>query len=227
MTNWAEYYERAWKKRAELMGGFCRNETNLSRVFGKFDDFERRNQLVMLNDTGEMVYVPKPTPAVDKFFALDVTGLLMNASHGHDLIVEIGCGYGRRLFDLHNAGCDIPMLGMEPSGEGVKLAKYLRDFAGMQCPKLTIKEGDFTTKWDRPPEAKRTLVFTHYSAMYADPFPEDFFPHTIRQYGERVTFLAIEPDDNVSFWHALPDRALDWEYPNGANLIFMKDEKDE
>lgn len=231
-TNWLDYYERAWAKRGAFMEQSLKEGATLAETFAFFDYHERHHRLEMENATGEMRYTPVATPTVPQYCKLDTTALLLDVVTGHDAIVEFGCGYGRRLLDLHISDCGIPMIGLDPSQTGIHLA----DSLARHTPRkhgLRFIVGGFDTEFvGNMRHNKRTLVFTHYATMYQDPFPDDFFKN-INQWGQRVTLLFIEPfgEWNKSFRKMLNKhrpQALVWQLPAGdANVIIAKDPKDE
>jgi SAM-dependent methyltransferase len=231
MTNWLDYYDRAWAKRGEFMEQSLKEGCSLAETFAFFDYHERHHRLEMENATGEMRYTPVAPPTVPHYFKLDTTSLLLDMATGHDAVVEFGCGYGRRLLDLHLAGCDTPMVGVDPSRAGVALAQRLAKPLDEDSMRFIV--GGFDTEFvGNMRHLNRTLVFTHYATMYQDPFPEEFFKN-INQWGQRVTLLFIEPLTgwNESFLTVLRKcrpSALVWQLPAGdASVIFAKDPKDD
>jgi hypothetical protein len=183
MTDWADYYRKAWAKRTEIFEDLMQDEDSLPRVLGRFDWWERHNRLVMDNATGVMSYVPnKNQPKA----AISYTNLLFDLAHGHDMVIEYGCGYGKRLMELSLAGCDIPMLGLDISPEGVQLGRKLAALDDAVTVGFTVGGWDYKPLF--PPG--KFMVFTYYSAMYQDPFPEEWFQ-------QDATIVMIEPVETI------------------------------
>lgn len=231
MTDWLDYYDRAWAKRGEFMLRCLKEGAPLPETFAEFDYHERHNRLEMENATGEMRYAPVAPPTVPQYCKLDTTALLLDLAAGHNAIVEFGCGYGRRLLDLQIGVTPPPMLGIDPSPSGIKLAQTLANHTA--TGELRFIVGGFDTEFvGNMRHLKRTLVFTHYATMYQDPFPEEFFKN-INQWGQRVTLLFIEPfgEWNHSFrkvLHKHRPNALVWQLPiSDASVVFAKDPKDD
>lgn len=189
MTDWADYYRKAWAKRAHIMHQLIEQTGSLPRVLGQFDWWERHNELKMQNDTGEMFYAPQPhNPAPVQNF----TPFIFDHVKDHDVIVEYGCGYGKRLLELSLAGCQTPMLGLDVSPEGVALGKKLANLDD------GANVGFMQAGWDYRPKGN-PLIFTFYTAMYQDPFPEEWFeqPGTIIMIEPRETIARLGKRPNV------------------------------
>jgi hypothetical protein len=211
--DWVAYYENAWTVRARILEGFVNEETDLARVFGRFDRFEAR-QHYAAPAGGEGGYVPVeglpdplgrleaiihgvscggPAP-LSAYVDLNVGRLLADLGTGADIIAEIGSGYGRQLFDLWLAGggdAQTRFIGYEPNRSGRDSAALLAKLVpGMS---LELMPGDFAT-FDPAPlaEAGRVLLFTHFAVMFPQLFPADFFSKVAAVPGE-VLLCVIEP----------------------------------
>lgn len=180
MTDWADYYRKAWAKRTEIFDTLMKQEQSLPRVLGQFDWWERHNQLRMNNDTGEMFYTEVPfRPAPVQNF----TPFIFDHVGDHDVVVEYGCGYGKRLLELSLAGCSVPMLGLDVSPEGIALGKKLANLDD------GANVGFIEAGWNYRPRGN-PLIFTFYTAMYQDPFPEDWFD-------QPGAIIMIEPSETI------------------------------
>lgn len=184
MTDWADYYRKAWAKRTEIFDTLMQQEQSLPRVLGQFDWWERHNRLMMNTSTGEMLYAPthdKPAPTIN------ITPFIFDhLLDDHDMVIEYGCGYGKRLLELSLAGCELPMLGLDQSPEGAQLGRKLA--ALDDAANVGFKVGG----WGYKPlfGRARLLIFTCYTAMYQDPFPEEWFQ-------QDATIVMIEPEETI------------------------------
>jgi SAM-dependent methyltransferase len=182
MTDWADYYRKAWAKRTEIFDTLMQQEQSMPRVLGQFDWWERHNRLMMNTSTGEMLYAPthaKPAPTTN------ITPFIFDHIKPgfHRVIVEYGCGYGKRLLELSLAGCELPMFGLDLSPEGVALGKKLAALDDAANVGFDVAGWEYVAP-------RKALIFTCYTAMYQDPFPEEWF----QQY---ATIVMIEPEETI------------------------------
>jgi SAM-dependent methyltransferase len=116
-------------------------------------------------------------------------------SHGpFDVIAELGCGYGRNLFDLYDAHPDrhVRYVGGEYMAPGIDLA---REIAG--CHEAGER---FTfTRFDHmQPDlslvgpARRVMIVTVHSIEQVQRLPTDYF-HRLAQAAPEVVGVHIEP----------------------------------
>ncbi|OAN52795.1 class I SAM-dependent methyltransferase [Magnetospirillum moscoviense] len=212
--DWIEYYRLAWAARGKVLDALLAEETDLARIFGRFDRFETANRYQTDPETGQCGYVPRPgqhdpltnlsmpedgvscgdqarfLPYVD----LNVARMLADFATGAEVVAEIGTGYGRQLFDLWLAGGGAPdtrFVGFEPNDNARALAARLA--ARLPAMNVTFLPGDFES-FDPAPLATtgRVLLFTNFAVMFQERFPVDFFERVARLPPE-VLMVFVEP----------------------------------
>lgn len=211
--DWLDYYDKAWAARARVFDALLAEEGDLARIFGRFDHFESVRPLAA-DASGEVAHRPAEQPAdslaglervetgmscatpvpVSAYTEFNVGRLLADLAVGADVVAEIGSGYGRQLFNLWLAGGgtgQTRFVGYEPNRSGRELACRLARLV----PKMPVEflPGDFIT-FDAAPlaAARRGLLFTHFSAMYQEWLPADFFSRLAALDGEFL-LVFIEP----------------------------------
>ena len=212
MTDWLEYYRKTWTARSVVFDRFLAEEANLARVLGRYDRFEAANRMVVVD--GKPWYLPSPEPQtinerlknvepgvtcgvaapVSYYSGFDSSRLFADLAADADIIAEIGCGYGRQLFELWLAGGGSPstrFLGFEPNEAGRRIGANLARLE----PAMNIEflPGDFET-FDESLflSASRTLILTNYAVMYQVEFPDSFF-HKVAKISGDVVMAFVEP----------------------------------
>lgn len=149
---WRSFYERAWAFRAEFMRARMREgETNPYRIIKRLEAHERKyelgtadNQNVFrrraysagLDMTPAGTPVFRPSSLRGKSLAVPLHAIApasdfivdyIDETGPYDAIIELGCGYGRNLFEIFYRGgpADSLYLGGELTRSGVEIAREL------------------------------------------------------------------------------------------------------
>lgn len=211
---WRSYYERVWGVRAEFMRKvIAEGETDPMRVIKALEKRERFFALnwdfewfrLSFDDEdellptglpafrkvamrGQYVKVPYYTSAANHAFIVDY---LERGSF--DCLVELGCGYGRNLFEVFYGGSpdDIDYVGAELTASGVEMVETL---AGL-IPRMRLH----ATRFDflEPDFAflkgyENVLVFTHHAIEQVTELGSGFFANLARA-APRVAGIHFEP----------------------------------
>ncbi len=145
---WREFYERAWATRAAFIRAMTdAGETNPYRILKRLEAHERKFRLSETQEEYERLWKGEengPT-GLPPFRSTTLRGHEIHVSfhatanlHNfiidyiakagpYDSIVELGCGYGRNLFEIFYCGgpADIPYFGGELSESGVALGRAI------------------------------------------------------------------------------------------------------
>ncbi|HTZ80200.1 MAG TPA: hypothetical protein VMC10_19985 [Stellaceae bacterium] len=216
--NWRDFYEQAWAARATFMRALIADgETNPYRIIKLLERQERQFRIIKgaegvtwekLPWPKELSQTPAGTPAfriasfrgenlVVPFYASDnlhkfIVDYIAETGP-YDGIVELGCGYGRNLFEIFfNGGPrEVPYFGGELTASGVAIASEL---AALE-PRL--RASFFRFDHLKPdiralPKMKRALLFTMHSLEQVKFIPPDFFLAISRAAAE-VACLHFEP----------------------------------
>jgi len=204
-----DYYKLAWARRAEIMTGIMASETSLSRVLARFDEFEARHK--MWEHDGQISYeelprsdpitrLEEPVKAIScgapilafPFSTTNFGSLISSFAQDCDTVVELGSGYGRRLFETWLAGGpgEARYIGIEPAASGRDLA--IRLAALEPAMKFISVPGDHSNFDPANLGGRRTLFVTCFSLMYVPAVTMDLFRRIAGIPGE-VLCLFIEP----------------------------------
>lgn len=217
---WRSFYESAWDARLKLIDGFIQEgETSIVRAIHRLYAIERKS-LLGRNQIGEMtlqkmrfnaddmlpsgvqrtrktaidgefVFVPYYTYPNHSFFLVDFV-----EEHGpFDAIIELGCGWGVRLFETFYAGLPdtIPLFGGELTNSGIALSRKLAKLD----PRLNATFFPFdhmkaNLKPVRNRGFQRVLVFTCHSLEQVEAVPLSFFAE-VAGCAPDVTCVHLEP----------------------------------
>jgi len=133
-------------------------------------------------------------PAYAQFRVDELLADIAESRGPFDVIAELGCGYGRNLFDLHDVNPDrhVRYVGGEYMASGIALAREIagRHEAG---ERFAFAHFDHT----RPDlsligEARRALIVTVHSIEQINRLPTDYF-HRLAQAAPEVVGVHIEP----------------------------------
>ena len=217
---WRNFYELAWDHRAEFMRAKIREgERDPYRIIKLLEALERKYILEV--ESGVTAAYERRTWAKELFgetpagvpllrgtsFSGDIAKVPFYARDNlhnfiidyidetgpYDCIVELGCGYGRALFEIFYGGGprDIPYFGGEMAAAGVAIATEL---AALQP---AMKASFFRFDHVAPdlsavPRCERALVFTMHSIEQVTRIEPSYF-RTIADVARRVTALHFEP----------------------------------
>jgi hypothetical protein len=215
---WRVFYEQAWAARATFMRDLmAAGETNLHRVLRLLEAHQRKHRILMAGTEArwekeswlpQLGETPAGTPAwrltsfrgnrmLVPFHATDnLHDFIVDyiAETGpYDGIIELGCGYGRNLFDIFLAGGPrgVPYFGGELTESGVSIA---RDLAALepQMDATFFRFDHLHPDTSAVPRRDRALVFTVHSIEQVMMIPVEFFL-AIAGVAREVTCLHFEP----------------------------------
>ena len=127
---WQDFYEFGWKARSELLEEYLNQGFNAYQAIKKFESFERFHEMNSISTQGVKVtkFIPKTTeqgnitgPNIPIFKPTSMSGQIckipfysdFNFSNllvdilnqdEYDCVIELGCGYGRNLFNIFYSG---------------------------------------------------------------------------------------------------------------------------
>ncbi|MBR8465152.1 hypothetical protein KDE13_02080 [Campylobacter sp. faydin G-140] len=139
---------------------------------------------------GKALYVPFYVKNIIADFLIDA----YDKTGPYDAIVELGCGYGRNLFDIFYRGgpIDVAYYGGEFTQSGVQIATEL----AAATPNMNIKffhfnhlnpEISFLTS-----EIKRAFVFTCHTIEQVTMIPDNWF-EVVASIASHVRCIHLEP----------------------------------
>lgn len=196
------YYEKAWLKRLDFMKELVdQGEKNPYRIIKALERRERHYVLNPNLDTGECQWnpiqfedcsqlLPSGFPVIQKwsllgqvidlpyYTASKIHDLLIDIIYRNDFdcIVELGCGYGRNLFEIYyNSGPrDIPYIGGELTNSGIEalnLLSSLNEDINIQAFKFDFLEPDLSFL----DGFKRIFFFTCHAIEQVFRVPDELF----------------------------------------------------
>ncbi len=214
---WRGFYEQAWSVRADYLRGLiAAGERNIPRLLRRFEALERKYRvkpgeaglefqrtvwpkqfeigpagvplLRLSSFRGNALLVPYHTSDHPANFIVDYID-----EHGpFDAIIELGCGYGRNLFDIFYGGGpqDVPYYGGELTESGVTVAQ---EIAALDP---AMKASFFSFDYLEPALAiapvERALVFTVHSIEQVCQIDPSLFA-VIAGVAKRVDCVHLEP----------------------------------
>ncbi|CAA7626663.1 hypothetical protein MCP1_590001 [Candidatus Terasakiella magnetica] len=215
-ADWRQYYEYIWTVRQSIFDEILAAESSLARTLAKFTTLEEKYSIGLsdINDATSIVYSKHENADDDAISKLErrVIGaarsalfefspyhtfnegaLLNDFADGVDCVIEIGSGYGKKLFQmwLNGGSEDITYIAAEPIKAGREITRKL---AALE-PGMRIEVVDFD--FDKPDlgilkKFNKVLLFTSWSLMYAKTLNADFFDNIVSIPGE-VKCVFIEP----------------------------------
>jgi SAM-dependent methyltransferase len=218
VAGWRSFYEVAWAHRAEFMRAKIRDgESDPYRIIKLLEAHERRYQFDYTNGVpkderrtwselfgstpagvpmwrgtsllGQKLLAPFHARDCLHDFVIDY----INETGPYDCILELGCGYGRGLFEIFYSGgpSNVPYFGGELTASGVSLA---RDLAALRPD---MKASFFHFDHLKPdlsavPRFERVLLYTMHSIEQVAEIDPSLF-EVLASAGARVTGLHFEP----------------------------------
>lgn len=213
---WTKFYEGAWQLRTDQVRRMmAEGERHPYRLIKRLETLERRHFLVRKDGEfrwdrrftggellpcgtapsqpfslrGESLFLPYHTTANLHRVILD----FIDETGPYDCIIELGCGFGRNIFELWYEGgpADIPYYGGEYTNSGVELA---RELAALE-PGLnaTFFHCDHTAlDLSAVPHCKRALLFTMHSIEQVKAISPAWFAEAA-SVADQVVGLNFEP----------------------------------
>lgn len=217
---WQDFYEKAWAFRAKFLEDQLENGANALQAIKELEKKERRFILMKDNTTGEVSYYQRTLgddivcikdtnielfakkvflgnviilPYHSGFRFTDLLVDLIDATGPYDAIIELGCGYGRNLFEIFYGGGprDAKYLGGEFTKSGVEIAKKL----AKKAPKMKTEFFHFNHLEPKLPfkkPFKRAFVFTSHTIEQVMQINENWFDEVVKA-GEFVRGAQLEP----------------------------------
>lgn len=214
---WRSFYEGAWSVRAAYLRGLiAAGETNIPRLLRRFDAFERKHRVKGDGDglrfertvwPKEQEMGPAGVPllrassfrgnhALLPFHATDNLGDFIvdyiDEKGPFDAIIELGCGYGRNLFNVFYGGGpqDARYYGGELTESGVAVA---REIAALDpAMKASFFPFDYLDPALPMTPVERALVFTFHSIEQVCQIDARLFG-VIAGAARRVDCIHFEP----------------------------------
>ena len=220
LPHWQDFYEKAWAFRAKFLESQLESGANALQAIKELEKKERGYTLGVNDTTGEVLYMkkeisddephikdtnialyskrgfngniiilPKHTSYNFRTLLID----LIDATGPYDAIIELGCGYGRNLFEIFYGGGprDAKYIGGEFTKSGVEIAQKL----AKKAPKMKTEFFHFNHLEPKLPfkkPFKRAFVFTCHSIEQVMQINENWFDEVVKV-GEFVRGAHIEP----------------------------------
>lgn len=162
-------------------------------------DIEKGNALSFANVpilkhssmSGQFIVLPFHVDYNYADFLIDI----FDAGGGYDCIVELGCGYGRNLFEIYYRGGarDVPYFGGEFTASGEKIAAKLAEAtAEMNATFFHFNHLKPDLSILRERGFERVFVFTCHTIEQVAQIPDEWFKE-VASIGKHVRCIHLEP----------------------------------
>ena len=250
LPHWQDFYEKAWAFRAKFLESELQSGANALQAIKELEKKERGYTLGVNDTTGEVLYMkkeisddephikdtnialyskrgfngniiilPKHTSYNFRTLLID----LIDATGPYDAIIELGCGYGRNLFEIFYGGGprDAKYIGGEFTKSGVEIAQKL----AKKAPKMKTEFFHFNHLEPKLPfkkPFKRAFVFTCHSIEQVMQINENWFDEVVKA-GEFVRGAHLEPFGfQLKNSGPLSDMHKDFMIQNSWNINFAE-----
>ena len=250
LPHWQDFYEKAWAFRAKFLESELESGANALQAIKELEKKERGYTLGVNDTTGEVLYMKKEISddephikdtnialyskrgfngniiILPKHTSYDFTTLLIDlidATGPYDAIIELGCGYGRNLFEIFYGGGprEAKYIGGEFTKSGVEIAQKL----AKKAPKMKTEFFHFNHLEPKLPfkkPFKRAFVFTCHSIEQVMQINENWFDEVVKA-GEFVRGAHIEPFGfQLKNSGPLSDMHKDFMIQNSWNINFAE-----
>ena len=250
LPHWQDFYEKAWAFRAKFLESQLESGANALQAIKELEKKERGYTLGVNDTTGEVLYMKKEISEdephikdtnialyskrgfngniiiLPKHTSYDFRTLLIDlidATGPYDAIIELGCGYGRNLFEIFYGGGprDAKYIGGEFTKSGVEIAQKL----AKKAPKMKTEFFHFNHLEPKLPfkkPFKRAFVFTCHSIEQVMQINENWFDEVVKA-GEFVRGAHIEPFGfQLKNSGPLSDMHKDFMIQNSWNINFAE-----
>lgn len=250
LPHWQDFYEKAWAFRAKFLESQLESGANALQAIKELEKKERGYTLGVNDTTGEVLYMKKEISddephikdtnialyskrgfngniiILPKHTSYDFTTLLIDlidATGPYDAIIELGCGYGRNLFEIFYGGGprDTKYIGGEFTKSGVEIAQKL----AKKAPKIKTEFFHFNHLEPKLPfkkSFKRAFVFTCHSIEQVMQISENWFDEVVKA-GEFVRGAHLEPFGfQLKNSGPLSDMHKDFMIQNSWNINFAE-----
>ena len=220
LPHWQDFYEKAWAFRAKFLESQLESGANALQAIKELEKKERGYTLGVNDTTGEVLYMKKEISddephikdtnialyskrgfngniiILPKHTSYDFRTLLIDlidATGPYDAIIELGCGYGRNLFEIFYGGGprEAKYIGGEFTKSGVEIAQKL----AKKASKIKTEFFHFNHLEPKLPfkkPFKRAFVFTCHSIEQVMQINENWFDEVVKA-GEFVRGAHLEP----------------------------------
>ena len=250
LPHWQDFYEKAWAFRAKFLESELQSGANALQAIKELEKKERGYTLGVNDTTGEVLYMkkeisddephikdtnialyskrgfngniiilPKHTSYDFRILLID----LIDATGPYDAIIELGCGYGRNLFEIFYGGGprEAKYIGGEFTKSGVEIAQKL----AKKAPKMKTEFFHFNHLEPKLPfkkPFKRAFVFTCHSIEQVMQINENWFDEVVKA-GEFVRGAHLEPFGfQLKNSGPLSDMHKDFMIQNSWNINFAE-----
>ena len=250
LPHWQDFYEKAWAFRAKFLESELQSGANALQAIKELEKKERGYTLGVNDTTGEVLYMkkeisddephikdtnialyskrgfngniiilPKHTSYDFRILLID----LIDATGPYDAIIELGCGYGRNLFEIFYGGGprEAKYIGGEFTKSGVEIAQKL----AKKAPKMKTEFFHFNHLEPKLPfkkPFKRAFVFTCHSIEQVMQINENWFDEVVKA-GEFVRGAHLEPFGfQLKNSGPLSDMHKDFMIQNSWNINFVE-----
>ena len=250
LPHWQDFYEKAWAFRAKFLESQLQSGANALQAIKELEKKERGYTLGVNDTTGEVLYMKKEIGddephikdtnialyskrgfngniiILPKHTSYDFTTLLIDlidATGPYDAIIELGCGYGRNLFEIFYGGGprEAKYIGGEFTKSGVEIAQKL----AKKAPKMKTEFFHFNHLEPKLPfkkPFKRAFVFTCHSIEQVMQINENWFDEVVKA-GEFVRGAHLEPFGfQLKNSGPLSDMHKDFMIQNSWNINFAE-----
>ena len=250
LPHWQDFYEKAWAFRAKFLEEQLESGANALQAIKVLEKKERGYTLGVNDTTGEVLYMkkeisddephikdtnialyskrgfngniiilPKHTSYNFRTLLID----LIDATGPYDAIIELGCGYGRNLFEIFYGGGprEAKYIGGEFTKSGIEIAQKL----AKKAPKMKTEFFHFNHLEPKLPfkkPFKRAFVFTCHSIEQVMQINENWFDEVVKA-GEFVRGAHLEPFGfQLKNSGPLSDMHKDFMIQNSWNINFAE-----
>lgn len=250
LPHWQDFYEKAWAFRAKFLESELQSGANALQAIKELEKKERGYTLGVNDTTGEVLYMKKEISddephikdtnialyskrgfngniiILPKHISYDFRTLLIDlidATGPYDAIIELGCGYGRNLFEIFYGGGprDAKYIGGEFTKSGVEIAQKL----AKKAPKMKTEFFHFNHLEPKLPfkkPFKRAFVFTCHGIEQVMQINENWFDEVVKA-GEFVRGAHLEPFGfQLKNSGPLSDMHKDFMIQNSWNINFAE-----
>lgn len=250
LPHWQDFYEKAWAFRAKFLEEQLQSGANALQAIKELEKKERGYTLGVNDTTGEVLYMKKEISddephikdtnialyskrgfngniiILPKHTSYNFTTLLIDlidATGPYDAIIELGCGYGRNLFEIFYGGGprEAKYIGGEFTKSGVEIAQKL----AKKAPKMKTEFFHFNHLEPKLPfkkPFKRAFVFTCHSIEQVMQINENWFDEVVKA-GEFVRGAHLEPFGfQLKNSGPLSDMHKDFMIQNSWNINFAE-----
>ena len=250
LPHWQDFYEKAWAFRAKFLESQLESGANALQAIKELEKKERGYTLGVNDTTGEVLYMKKEISddephikdtnialyskrgfngniiILPKHTSYDFRTLLIDlidATGPYDAIIELGCGYGRNLFEIFYGGGprEAKYIGGEFTKSGVEIAQKL----AKKAPKMKTEFFHFNHLEPKLPfkkPFKRAFVFTCHGIEQVMQINENWFDEVVKA-GEFVRGAHLEPFGfQLKNSGPLSDMHKDFMIQNSWNINFAE-----